>query len=652
MMSHIQSTHARRTYAPQHKVLTNDDLLTQILIRLPILSIYLFTTVSKQWLRILTSPDFTRNHRQIRNIDPPAGLFVNHITSSFHYVFVSLDTRIKSTKYTSDKSFTLGYTEAVVNVNILQSCNESGNWTLCRERFTYFLFVHFDSAIYWNDALHWLETENRRLTHYKLNIEDHEHPIITTIQISQDHEQPIITTMLPMIISIRIPHMLHLEGKLFESLGCLVLVRRDCIGSSKFTIYQMRKGCSVWSSKYIVNTDDFMNPLPEGWSIRSIVWSIVLGEREEDSFIIINLSAKVVQYNLILKTLREIYDMRSNEISDDYLHGFIPPYAMYDVGYKKLDYKVDYILVMMSEEPNTNAQETYAPPHKVLTKDDLLSEIFIRLLILCIHLFTCVLKQWLKILKSPAFTLKHSQIRCLDSPAGLFVNHIRSSFDCDFVSLNPRINLRKYTIENSFTLGSIEEADKVKILQSCNGLLLCTGSRRHAFDYVYNLSTNLLKILLEPDYANVDSNVYGCAGLRLAFDPIKSRYYKVVRTGRICSDIFIQIYSLEKGNWSLYHVDTNDFMTPLHEGWSIWSTLWSIVLGEKEDDSFLVINLSGKVVEYNLISKNLQEMYDIGSNQLTDDYHDGFISTFTLYDMRPKQVDHKVYKFIPSYASV
>nr|GEZ10911.1 hypothetical protein [Tanacetum cinerariifolium] len=301
--------------------------------------------------------------------------------------------------------------------------------------------------------------------------------------------------------------MLHLEGKVFESLGCLVLVRNDCIGSSKFTIYHMRKGCSVWSSKYIVNTDDFMNPLPEEWSIWSIVWSIVLGEKEEDSLIIINLSAKVVQYNLISKTLREIYDMGSNEIADDYLHGFIPPYAMYDVGYKKLDYKVDYILVMMSEEPNTNARETYAPPCKVLTNDDLLTEIFIRLPILCIHLFTCVSKQWLKILKSPAFTLKHSQIRCLDSPAVLFANHIRSSFDCDFVSLDHIINLRKYTIENSFTLGSTEEADKVKILRSCNGLLLCTGLRRHAFDYVYNPFTNILKILPEPDYANVDSNV-------------------------------------------------------------------------------------------------------------------------------------------------
>ncbi|GKB38257.1 receptor-like serine/threonine-protein kinase SD1-8 [Tanacetum coccineum] len=197
---------------------------------------------------------------------------------------------------------------------------------------------------------------------------------------------------------------------------------------------------------------------------------------------------------------------------------------------------------MMSEKSNTNARETYAPPHKALTNDDLLIEIFIRLPILYIHLFTSVSKQWLKILKSPAFTFKRSQIRSLDSPVGLFVNHIRSSFNCDFVSLDPRINSRKYTIENSFTLGSIEEADKVKILQSCNGLLLCIGVRRHAFDYVYNPSTNLFKILPKPDYTNDDSNFYGCAGLRLAFDPTKSPYYKVVRAGRTCSDIFIQIY--------------------------------------------------------------------------------------------------------------
>ncbi|GJU65615.1 hypothetical protein Tco_1247450 [Tanacetum coccineum] len=93
---------------------------------------------------------------------------------------------------------------------------------------------------------------------------------------------------------------------------CLLLVYRDDIGSREFTIYEMMIGCSVWTIRYRVDTDDFMTPLPEGWSIRSIVWSIVLGEREQDSLLEINLSGKVVQYNLISKTPHEIYDCGSN----------------------------------------------------------------------------------------------------------------------------------------------------------------------------------------------------------------------------------------------------------------------------------------------------------------------------------------------------
>ncbi|GJW49907.1 hypothetical protein Tco_0091258 [Tanacetum coccineum] len=123
----------------------------------------------------------------------------------------------------------------------------------------------------------------------------------------------------------------------------MLLDHRDYIGSSEFTTYE--KGCFVWSIKYLVDTDDFMSPLPEGWSIRSIVWSIVLGEREEDSFVLINLSRKVVEYNLISKTLCEIYDMGPNQVADDYLDGFISSFAMYDMGSKKVDHKVyEFIL--------------------------------------------------------------------------------------------------------------------------------------------------------------------------------------------------------------------------------------------------------------------------------------------------------------------
>nr|GEY18751.1 hypothetical protein [Tanacetum cinerariifolium] len=139
--------------------------------------------------------------------------------------------------------------------------------------------------------------------------------------------------------------MLHLEGKLFESRGCLLLVRRDYIGSREFTIYEIREGFSLWSIKYLIDTDDFMSLLLEEWLIRSIVWSIVLGEKKEDSFFVINLSRKVVEYNLILKTIREIYDMGSNQVVDDYFYGFIILFTMYDMGSKKVNHKIyEFIL--------------------------------------------------------------------------------------------------------------------------------------------------------------------------------------------------------------------------------------------------------------------------------------------------------------------
>ncbi|GJX92364.1 putative reverse transcriptase domain-containing protein [Tanacetum coccineum] len=59
----------------------------------------------------------------------------------------------------------------------------------------------------------------------------------------------------PMLKLIDIPGMLHLEGRLLESRGCLLLVCRDDIGSREFTIYEMMKGCSVWTVRYLVNTD-------------------------------------------------------------------------------------------------------------------------------------------------------------------------------------------------------------------------------------------------------------------------------------------------------------------------------------------------------------------------------------------------------------
>nr|GFC92282.1 hypothetical protein [Tanacetum cinerariifolium] len=89
-------------------------------------------------------------------------------------------------------------------------------------------------------------------------------------------------------------------------------------------------------------------------------------------------------------------------------------------------------------------------------------------------------------------------------------------------------------------------------------------------------------------------------------------------------------------------VNADKFMTPLPDRWSIWSTAWSIGLGEKEDDSFLVINISGKVVKYNIISNTINQFFDIGSNEMDDEYE-----LFPAY-----KVAHYPYEFILSFASV
>ncbi|GJV55075.1 hypothetical protein Tco_1456080 [Tanacetum coccineum] len=134
----------------------------------------------------------------------------------------------------------------------------------------------------------------------------------------------------PILLLIEIPHMLHLEGKFVESCGCLLLVCRDEIGSKEFTIYEMMKGSFVWSVRYVINIEQLMNPLPKGWSIRTSVWSICLGEGEEDGFVVINLSEKVVKYNLISKTNNEIFDIGSNQMDDDDDEDeFIPPFEVH-----------------------------------------------------------------------------------------------------------------------------------------------------------------------------------------------------------------------------------------------------------------------------------------------------------------------------------
>ncbi|GJZ86009.1 hypothetical protein Tco_0657619 [Tanacetum coccineum] len=219
-------------------------------------------------------------------------------------------------------------------------------------------------------------------------------------------------------------------------------------------------------------------------------------------------------------------------------------------------------------------------------------------------------------------------------------------------------------MDHSF--GFAKDVDHVRILQSCNGLLLYSGLAWPVFYYVYNPSTNLFKRIPQPNYYLRDNScVFSSGVFRLAFDPIKLVHYKVVQAGGeygkkfescgclllVCKDDIgfteFTIYEMMKGYsvWSVrYLVNIKQLMNLLPKGWSIQISVWSICLGEGEEDAFVVINLSKKVVKYNLISKTNIEIFDIGSNQMDDD-------DYAVVFILPFKVDPNLYEFILSLAS-
>ncbi|GKE61427.1 hypothetical protein Tco_1511794 [Tanacetum coccineum] len=175
------------------------------------------------------------------------------------------------------------------------------------------------------------------------------------------------------------------------------------------------------------------------------------------------------------------------------------------------------------------------------------------------------------------------------------------------------------------------------ILQSCNGLLLL--GCEHDYDYPFKFYIcspflNLFKMLPQCDDLKL-SESFNVTGMILAFDPTRSPHYKVIKTvvehvyngGVLFVHIIItlqkqtigvfvvyrhfNIYQMinENAGWSLkYIVNLHDTMEPFPKPRGIGSCVWFVVLGEREEDSFMVMELRNKVVQYKIVLKTVREL--------------------------------------------
>ncbi|KAJ4840358.1 hypothetical protein Tsubulata_007628 [Turnera subulata] len=105
--------------SPIDTIANNDDLLKEILLRLPIKSLLKFKTVSKHWLSLISNPHFSRFYRPHSN--SPCALFLRSSNRPLNpeYGFYTLQTSTNS----NAPFKTLTFTVDSGGIEIIQSCN-------------------------------------------------------------------------------------------------------------------------------------------------------------------------------------------------------------------------------------------------------------------------------------------------------------------------------------------------------------------------------------------------------------------------------------------------------------------------------------------------------------------------------------------------
>nr|XP_043616131.1 F-box protein At5g07610-like [Erigeron canadensis] len=185
------------------------------------------------------------------------------------------------------------------------------------------------------------------------------------------------------------------------------------------------------------------------------------------------------------------------------------------------------------------------------SNDDLLTEVLGRLPAKSIALYKSVSKQWLSLLTHPWFTLRFDKL--VKSP-GLYYHELYVPFDVQKPTTPPFSGL-------DFSPG--DHIDGIRIVQSCNGLLLCCCDKYRGCSgnyYVLNPTTKKVAAIPFPPVIGDRPELIRLMGL--AYHPTECAHYKLVcihlhtdaRGYEVSNEnghgtYNIQIYSSQTGEW-------------------------------------------------------------------------------------------------------
>ncbi|XP_062159187.1 F-box protein At5g07610 [Alnus glutinosa] len=201
----------------------------------------------------------------------------------------------------------------------------------------------------------------------------------------------------------------------------------------------------------------------------------------------------------------------------------------------------------------TNTQNNAsAAAETVGGNDDIVTEILVRVPVKPLLRFKCVSKRWLSLISDPHFSRRHHHHNHRrTSLSGIFLRR-RTPSHFQFVSLDGTHSSPPFT-SLDFIARNIDDPAGIKIIQSCNGLLLCRSVNNILTDqthhyYVCNPTTKRFSTLPRLSIEG-PITVFGHS---LAYDPSKSAHYQVVCVHSSTASVYvyqIEIYSSETRAW-------------------------------------------------------------------------------------------------------
>ncbi|XP_059669334.1 F-box protein At5g07610-like [Cornus florida] len=350
--------------SPADEVASNDDLLIEILIHLPVKSLLQFKSVSKRWLSLITSPHLS--NRRYPYPCTPSGLFLRPLCGNpfNHHIleeeFIPIDNR---GNLTSAPFGACSYFPDLSSVRILDSCNgllccSSSSRVECEENYHVYNpttkqfitlpepgqgvqrnidclslafdpskstdlvyrecfqieiyssetrrwrksvelfnagYAQFDNGVYWNGAINWISSWGYW---WYFNI---------------DHDRLGTMPMQPHCDE-RFKRPFRYFGKSHDHLHLV-----EIYFMTQFDVYEMKRDYSEWFVKYRVDLEGVVSAFPEmilnhfdPLDLESYAFSIlslVRGERDEESFLVLHTPGKVLRYNIADKTFKKLCDV-------------------------------------------------------------------------------------------------------------------------------------------------------------------------------------------------------------------------------------------------------------------------------------------------------------------------------------------------------